>query len=106
MANGRVVHVVGPVVDVEFFAGRLPALHHALRIQDDARGLSLVLEVAEHLGDDTVRCIAMSDTRGLSRGTEVEDSGSPISVPVGEGALGRRRYPIRCSRRSCKERQP
>jgi F-type H+-transporting ATPase subunit beta len=89
MANGRVVHVVGPVVDVEFFAGRLPALHHALRIQDDARGLSLVLEVAEHLGDDTVRCIAMSDTRGLSRGTAVEDSGSPISVPVGEGALGR-----------------
>ena len=89
MANGRVVHVVGPVVDVEFFGPSLPALHNALRIRDEGRGLTIVLEVAEHLGDNVVRCVAMSSTRGLARGVPVEDSGAPISVPVGEECLGR-----------------
>ncbi len=89
MSTGRVVHVVGPVVDVEFYDANLPALHNALRIQDEERGLNIVLEVEEHLGKGVVRCVAMSATRGLSRGTDVEDTGSSISIPVGEECLGR-----------------
>ena len=89
MANGRVVQVIGPVVDVEFYDDRLPAIYHALRIDEPERGMKITMEVAEHLGDNVVRCIAMSTTRGLARGVEVEDSGSPITVPVGEGAVGR-----------------
>lgn len=88
MSNGRVIRVIGPVVDVEFYDNNLPALHNALRLSvNESR--NLVLEVAEHLGDNVVRCIAMSATRGLARGVEVEDMGLPISVPVGEEALGR-----------------
>ncbi|NQT91845.1 MAG: F0F1 ATP synthase subunit beta [Lentisphaerae bacterium] len=89
MATGRIVHVVGPVVDVEFYGRDLPALHNALRIQEADRGLDVVLEVAEHPGENVVRCIAMSSTRGLSRGLDVEATGAPISVPVGEEVLGR-----------------
>jgi len=89
MSTGRVVHVVGPVVDVEFYDEDLPGLHNSLRIQDEERGLDIVLEVEEHLGNDVVRCVAMSSTRGLSRGVDVEDSGSSISIPVGEESLGR-----------------
>jgi F-type H+/Na+-transporting ATPase subunit beta len=89
MSSGRVVHVVGPVVDVEFYDGALPPLLHALRIRSDAPPLDITLEVAEHLGDNVLRCIAMSSTRGLARGTDVEDTGAPISVPVGEACLGR-----------------
>ena len=89
MATGKVVHVVGPVVDVEFFGDDLPALHNALKISEPDRDLEIVLEVAEHIGDNVVRCIAMSTTRGLSRGIDVKDSGSPIRVGVGEESLGR-----------------
>ncbi len=89
MDKGRVVGIVGPVVDVEFYGGNLPALHNALRIRDEERGLDITLEVEEHLGNDVVRCVAMSSTRGLPRGVEVEDLGNPISIPVGEEALGR-----------------
>ncbi|MGQ9661589.1 MAG: F0F1 ATP synthase subunit beta [Kiritimatiellia bacterium] len=89
MARGRVVGVIGPVVDVEFFGDSLPAIWNALRIQDPSNGLNLVLEVAEHLGDNVVRCIAMSSTAGLYRGAEVEDTEQPITIPVGEEALGR-----------------
>jgi len=89
MSTGRVVHIVGPVVDVEFYDNMLPALHNALLISDTDKGLYITLEVAEHLGNNCVRCIAMSSTRGLSRGTEVNDTGAPISIPVGEEALGR-----------------
>jgi len=89
MENGRVVHVVGPVVDVEFYGENLPALHNALRIRDENLGLNITLEVEEHLGDNVVRCVAMSSTRGLPRGVDVEDMGNPISIPVGEEALGR-----------------
>ena len=79
MAIGRVVHVVGPVVDVEFYSERLPALHNALRIREEEQNLDIVLEVAEHLGDNVVRSIAMSSTRGLSRGVSVEPR-SPATV--------------------------
>ena len=89
MTVGRVIHVVGPVVDVEFYGDTVPALHHALRIRNAERKLNLVLEVAEHRGGSVVRAIAMSSTRGLSRGMDVEDTGAPITIPVGEGCLGR-----------------
>jgi F-type H+-transporting ATPase subunit beta len=89
MLNGRVIRVVGPVVDVEFYGERLPALLQALRLQNPADQRTLVLEVAEHLGDNVVRCIAMASTRGLARGTAVEDTGGPLQMPVGPGALGR-----------------
>ncbi len=89
MGAGKVVHVVGPVVDVQFFGENLPALHNALRIQDEERDLNITLEVEEHLGEGTVRCVAMSTTRGLSRGVAVEDTGTSISIPVGEDCLGR-----------------
>ena len=78
MANGRVVHVVGPVVDVEFFAGRLPGLHNALRIQDDDRGLNIVLEVAEHLGDGTVRMFPYATPLGNFL---TPDDGNPVVLP-------------------------
>lgn len=89
MENGRVVHIVGPVVDVEFYGDNLPALHNALRIRDEDKGLDITLEVEEHLGDNVVRCVAMSSTRGLPRGVDVVDTGNPIRIPVGEEALGR-----------------
>jgi len=89
MATGRIIHVVGPVVDVEFYGRDLPALHNALTVRHEERGIDLTLEVEEHLGDDVVRCVAMSSTRGLARGIDVKDTGRSISIPVGEEALGR-----------------
>jgi len=89
MATGRIIHVVGPVVDVEFYGRDLPALHNALTVRHEERGIDLTLEVEEHLGHDVVRCVAMSSTRGLARGIDVEDTGRSISIPVGEEALGR-----------------
>ena len=89
---GRVVSVVGPVVDVEF-AGELPPIYSAVRIEDDgtlsAGPVFAVGEVAQHLGENRVRCLSMHPTDGLVRGMEVVDSGVPITVPVGEGTLGR-----------------
>jgi F-type H+/Na+-transporting ATPase subunit beta len=87
--QGRVIRVVGPVVDVEFCGGEMPLLHNALRVTEVSQGLSILLEVEDHLGGDVVRCIAMNSTRGLSRGAQVEDTGGPITVPVGEELLGR-----------------
>src|ERR1051326_2227053 len=84
--TGRVSQVMGAVVDVQF-ADHLPEILNAL--ETDNHGNRLVLEVAQHLGESTVRTIAMDSTEGLVRGQEVKDSGSPISVPVGEGTLGR-----------------
>ncbi len=94
MNKGRVLQVMGPVVDVKFENGQLPEIYNALRIVTKAGNesdadISLTLEVALHLGDDTVRTIAMSTTDGLTRGVEVEDTGKPISVPVGDVTLGR-----------------
>ena len=87
--TGTITQVIGAVLDVRFPEGSLPPILNALRIDDDEKDIHLVLEVETHLGEDTVRCVAMSSTDGLVRGMEVVDTGSPISVPVGEGALGR-----------------
>ena len=85
---GKVTQVMGAVVDVSFQDGKLPNIMNALEIQRD-NNEKLVLEVAQHLGEGTVRTIAMDSTDGLVRGTDVKDSGTPISVPVGEETLGR-----------------
>ena len=90
MSKGRVVQVVGPVVDVEFPDGR-PGIYNALTVEYEVRKepVKLTLEVQQHLGDNWVRTISMSGTEGLKRGFEVTDTGAPISVPVGEGVMGR-----------------
>ena len=85
--KGKVVQIVGAVVDVRFEKDRLPDLLNAIEIQ--LNGQKLVLEVAQHIGDDVVRCIAMSSTDGLVRGTEATDTGKAISVPVGKQTLSR-----------------
>ena len=87
MAKGTVSQVMGPVVDVQFEQGGLPAILNALTIPIGER--TLTVEVAQHIGDNTARCIAMSSTDGLRRGTEVTDTGRAISVPVGRETLGR-----------------
>ncbi len=89
MATGHIVQVQGPVVDIGFAAEELPAINNAILIADPARHIKLTVEVAQHLGNDVVRCIAMSSTDGLVRGMNVEDTGKPISVPVGRETLGR-----------------
>ncbi len=92
MEKGRIVQVTGPVVDVEFPPGSLPEIYTALRVTNpgiDDRADNLVLEVAQHLGENTVRSIAMDTTDGLTRGQEVRNSGDVIRVPVGEATLGR-----------------
>jgi F-type H+-transporting ATPase subunit beta len=92
MNIGTVVQVIGPVVDVEFGEGKLPTILTALTITNKAIDDSednLVIEVAQHLGDNVVRCIAMDITDGLVRGMPVKDTGAPIMVPVGEAGLGR-----------------
>jgi F-type H+-transporting ATPase subunit beta len=92
MNIGTVVQVIGPVVDVEFGEGKLPTILTALTITnqaiDDTED-NLIIEVAQHLGDNVVRCIAMDITDGLVRGMQVKDTGAPIMVPVGEAGLGR-----------------
>ena len=87
IAKGSVAQVMGPVVDVRFEEGFLPSIHHALVMQNGEK--TLTVEVSQHIGDNIVRCIAMSSTDGLKRGTPVVDTGSPISVPVGRETLGR-----------------
>ncbi|MBP9674688.1 MAG: F0F1 ATP synthase subunit beta [Bacteriovoracaceae bacterium] len=89
---GRVKQVLGPVVDVEFPEGKIPPIYNALRLTNKSLGggeFNLVIEVASHLGDNTVRCIAMDATDGLARGLEVRDTGRPIQTPVGPEVLGR-----------------
>ncbi len=89
MSNkGRIAQIIGPVIDVHFKEDSLPAIYDALYISRD-NGSNLVVEVAQHLGENTVRCIAMDSTDGLQRGQDVIDTGAPISVPVGKGTLGR-----------------
>ena len=94
MANeGRVVQIIGPVVDVEFPAGMLPTIFNAVHITDE-EGLStekidIITEVAQHLGENRVRCISMKPADGLVRGMKAVDLGAPISIPVGPQTLGR-----------------
>src|SRR5512140_3553090 len=88
--KGKSVQVIGPVVDVEF-PEALPAIYNALTMDFTVEGQTskLTLEVQQHLGDNWIRSVAMSSTEGLKRGYEVTDTGAPISMPVGEGVMGR-----------------
>lgn len=89
---GRIKQVIGPIVDIEFESGRLPAIFHAVRVSNasvDNTEWNLVLEVAQHLGENTVRCIAMDNTDGLVRGQPAKDTGNQIQMPVGRETLGR-----------------
>jgi F-type H+-transporting ATPase subunit beta len=92
MTGGKITQVMGPVVDVEFPAGSLPEIYTALKVTNPSLGTgsdNLTIEVAQHLGENTARCIAMDSTDGLARGAAVKNTGHPISVPVGKGTLGR-----------------
>jgi F-type H+-transporting ATPase subunit beta len=90
MNKGKIVQVIGPVVDIEF-RGKIPEIYTALTVDFQVQGqtTTLTLEVQQHLGDNWVRAVAMSSTEGLKRGLEVVDSGKPISMPVGEAVMGR-----------------
>ena len=94
MSNiGKVVQIIGPVVDVEFGEGNLPAIYNAVRISDagveTGIPVDVIAEVEQHLGENQVRCVAMEPTDGMVRGMRAEDTGEPITVPVGEATLGR-----------------
>ena len=90
--TGKVVRVVGPAIDVEFGEGDLPPIYQALHIKDSETGtedVDVIVEVAQHLGENQVRCVAMSTTDGMIRGMEAVDTGGPITTPVGDATLGR-----------------
>ena len=89
MVEGNIVQVIGPTVDIAFTAGKVPSIHNAIVIEDAAKGIDLIVEVAQHIGNDMVRCVGMGSTDGLVRGMKAVDTGQPISVPVGEQTLGR-----------------
>lgn len=91
MNVGKVVQVIGPVIDIQFPPEQLPSIYNAINIQGKSGDveISLVAEVMQHLGDSTARCVAMSSTDGLTRGMEAQDTGAPIRIPVGKGTLGR-----------------
>ena len=91
MAKGKIIQVIGVVVDVEFDKESLPAILEALALEFEYQGekKELILEVQQHLGENTVRTVAMSQTDGLVRGMEITATGSPIRVPVGDNVLGR-----------------
>ena len=87
--TGKVVQVIGPVIDIEFTEG-LPEIYNAVRIvSDGAQKIDVVAEVEQHLGENRVRAVAMKPTDGMTRGMEAIDTGAPISVPVGPETLGR-----------------
>src|SRR5512143_168827 len=90
---GRVVQVIGPVIDVEFAEGKLPAIYNAVEVKEEGKEtgvpIDVITEVAQHLGENRVRCISMKPTDGMVRGMKAVDLGEPISVPVGEQTLGR-----------------
>src|SRR5215475_8170638 len=92
MSAGKIAQVIGPVVDVDFPPGQLPKILNALTVTNASisdKPDNLVLEVAQHLGESSVRTIAMDSTDGLMRGMEVKDTGKPIMMPVGPEVLGR-----------------
>ena len=84
--KGKVVQVIGTVVDVGFDQNQLPEIFHALELENE--GERLVLEVEQHVGNSWARCLALGPTEGLARGVEVVDTGAPVSVPVGKDSLG------------------
>ena len=85
--KGKVVQVIGTVVDVEFPPDQLPAIYSAIEV--DNQGENLILEVEQHVGNNWARCLALGPTEGLARGVDVIDTGKPVSVPVGDASLGR-----------------
>ncbi|MBQ2747492.1 MAG: F0F1 ATP synthase subunit beta, partial [Firmicutes bacterium] len=87
MGKGIISQIIGPVLDIKFNSAELPKLLNAIEIMNGEQ--RIVAEVAQHLGDDVVRCISLSSTDGLKRGMEAIDTGAPISVPVGKEVLGR-----------------
>ncbi len=91
--NGRVVQIIGPVIDVEFPEGHLPAIYNAVTVKDEGKAtgvpIDIVTEVAQHLGENRVRCVSMKPTEGMVRGMVAVDTGAAISVPVGKETLGR-----------------
>src|SRR5438270_11710542 len=91
MNKGKIVQIIGPVVDVEFGENQIPAIFNALTVDYKVQNqpVKLTLEVQQHLGDNWVRTVAMSSTEGLKRGFEVVDTGAPISMPGGGGVMGR-----------------
>jgi F-type H+-transporting ATPase subunit beta len=89
MTEGIVTQVIGPSVDVQFPNEALPKITNAVKIEDAARKINLTMEVAQHVGNNVVRCIAMGSTEGLNRGMKAKDTGRPIAVPVGPQSLGR-----------------
>ncbi len=89
MATGKILQVIGPTVDIQFPSDQLPKILNAVKISNPKTNTDLIVETAQHLGTDIVRCIAMRSTDGLVRGMEAVDMGEPISVPVGEPTLGR-----------------
>src|SRR6478609_6022187 len=89
---GKIVQVIGPVLDVEFEAGHLPEIYNALRIKSSSKetgDIDVIAEVEQHLGENRVRAVAMKPTDGMQRGMAATDLGHPIEVPVGPGTLGR-----------------
>src|SRR3990170_1478998 len=90
---GKVIQIIGPALDIEFDEGHLPAIYNAIRIVDNGElgkvPIDVVAEVANHIGENQVRCIAMKPTDGMVRGMKAIDTGAPISVPVGRETLGR-----------------
>jgi len=89
MAVGEIIQVIGPSVDIRFTENEVPQLLNAIKIEEGSRKISLTLEVAQEIGNNTVRCIALGPTEGLARGMKAYDTGSPISVPIGPQVLGR-----------------
>src|SRR6202795_4642400 len=85
--TGKIVQIIGPVIDVEFEAGQLPEIYNALHVVAD--GIDVIAEVEQHLGENRVRAVAMKPTDGMQRGMKAIDLGEPIEVPVGPGTLGR-----------------
>src|SRR5947209_13319726 len=116
---GKITQVIGPVVDVEFAPGALPQIFTALTLSNPSindKSDNLTVEVAQHLGENTARCIAMDSTDGLVRGQAVKNTGGPITMPVGKAVLGRilnvvgepvdERGPVKATRRMPIHRQP
>src|SRR5205823_3862522 len=90
-ATGKITQIIGSTFDAEFEEEHLPAIYSAVKIQSDNKGVKINLtgEVQQHLGGGRVRCVALGSTDGLVRGQDIRDTGAPVSVPVGEGTLGR-----------------